>query len=191
MNENHPRHWQAILYGKPTRRSGAVGHPSLTKLETLTTFEQALATLNPQRAKFVERYLVHGNGKLAATEAGVVSANMRLAADRIRRDSHVRHAIKLGKARVVEKLATDGLMGAEAYVKQIEEKIIKAELEGQFNAVASLLALKGKALGLLVDKSEATVHQSGYVLQIVELPPDHWDKSKTIEHDSAQESPAT
>jgi hypothetical protein len=115
-------------------------------------------------------YLVHGDGKRAATEAGFESKNMRLCADRVKRDPHVKHAIALGKARVVEKFASDGISGAEAYVKQIEEMVLKAEAEGQFNALASLLNLKGKALGLLVDKIDQTISK-GFTLQIYTEPP--------------------
>ncbi|MGH7964903.1 MAG: hypothetical protein ACRERD_24330 [Candidatus Binatia bacterium] len=176
-----------MLYGeapKPKRkrtRGGPVGHPALPQIAELRTFEQALAALNPQQQLFIKHFLSHGVALRAATEAGFKSGNLRLAAGRIKSNKHVAHAIALGRQEVIKKVAADGLTGAEAYVKQIEDKITKAEGEAQYNAVASLLALKGKALGLLVEKVEQTVHANGFVLQIsTEIPP-----GQVIEHENA------
>ena len=138
-----------------------------------TEFETAMAALSPRKQEFVKFYLKHGRLKQAAIDAGYSENGASSRAQALKHDTKVVAALKAhGKECAAEiKYETEDAM------RELERLIPLAVENKQFAAVATMVTLKAKLKGLLVEKhlvhvKEAIDLEQAHKAALERLPPD-------------------
>jgi phage terminase small subunit len=115
--------------------------------------------MEERRRRFVENYLVTGNGAQAATLAGYSEKSAKVTASRLLTDANVRAAIARGQAERAERVQV-----TQDYV--LTRLMMEAEREGEgssHSARVAAIGLLGKHLIMFTDKTE---HSGGLTVNI-------------------------
>lgn len=131
------------------------------------TFAEACGRLTRQELTFVQKLLVGTKQADAARTAfpGKKSIN---AADLLRKP-HIAHALELGRRELAVEVQRDAKYTVVEAIAEVDEKIKSAHARGADSAIASMLALKAKLAGLLVERHE--VQQAGFVINVSGVDP--------------------
>jgi hypothetical protein len=123
--------------------------------------------LTVKQQRFVERYVLTGNGAGAVREAGYSPAAANTTAQRLLRGKRVAAAV----AAIRADLAKRADYTLAKFIVELDEKIAKAEATNppQMSAVAKLLEIKGKATGVYVERLDARVAVGGFMINVYGL----------------------
>jgi phage terminase small subunit len=108
------------------------------------------AGLNPQQERFVSEYLITSNGTRSAIAAGYSPKS----AHSTSQDLLKHPAIKAAIAKGVEKIREKGIYGLEMAMKETEEGMEFARATKNATALASILQLRAKLNGLVIEKMD-------------------------------------
>ncbi len=106
--------------------------------------------LNPRQDRFVDEYLLDGNGTQAAIKAGFSPATAAQQASRLLRNAKVQQAIGERQRQLAEKRQWD----RERVVAEAEENLAGAREAKQFGSANGALELIGRVTGLLNEKQQ-------------------------------------
>lgn len=131
------------------------------------TLDGALTALNPRESDFVRHVLAgkqYADAYRLTSDVPIASSTAQTNGLRMASRVLVKHAIALGRKTGAVQAVTGLTYDMAAAVRELDEKIAKAEAAGQFTAVANLMQQKLKVHGLLVDRQQ--VEQTGFVVSI-------------------------
>lgn len=117
--------------------------------------------ISPRQLQFVKAYCAGKSGAEAARIAGY-GKDPSKAAERPLANPLVKAEVDRVKSRVRDETG----LTAVAYMEQLKKREKEAAALKQSTAVSSLLALQGKAAGLLVEKVDQRVQGTGFAIHI-------------------------
>ena len=106
--------------------------------------------LNPRQDRFVDEYLLDGNGTQAAIKAGFSAATAAQQASRLLRNVKIQQAIAGRQRQLAEKRQWD----RERVVAEAETNLYAAREAKQFGSANGALELIGRVTGLLNEKQQ-------------------------------------
>ncbi len=121
--------------------------------------------LNPRQDRFVDEYLLDGNGTQAAIKAGFSPATAAQQASRLLRNVKVQQAIAERQGQLAEKRLWD----RERLVAEAESNLHLAREHKQMGSANGALELIGRVTGLLNEKQQ---HQTVAVTKITVITTD-------------------
>lgn len=131
------------------------------------TFAEAGAKLTRQELALVQGVLTGMKPHDAARKA--YPSKKTINAAEILRKAHVAHALELGRRELAVEVQRDAKYSVVEAIAEVDEKIKAAHARGADSAIASMLALKAKLAGLLVDRSE--VQMAGFQIVVNGVDP--------------------
>lgn len=105
---------------------------------------------NPQQLIFIEKYLEHGNGTLAAEQAGYTKSNASGQAYALLQIPKIKEAIKNGQKASQARMS----YGLDQAMQEAQECIDFAKQTDNANAYAKAVELRAKLNGLIIDKHD-------------------------------------
>lgn len=126
--------------------------------------------LTPKEQRFIAEYLIDGNGKRAAEDAGYAQKNSASVAYQLLQKPHMKAAL----AKALKDQEKRTLITADMVLKRIDRVAQKAEAAGDFSAANRANQLLGQHYKLFTEKHEHGGMGGGPVLfQITESEADH------------------
>lgn len=112
--------------------------------------------LSERALKWVERFLLHGDGKLASVEAGYQGDPFNRAKT-LREDPRVRELLEKARTKAKETCVAAAAYNYAMAMAETEEALELARAKRSPGDMARLVELRAKLSGLLVEKSEKAV----------------------------------
>lgn len=113
--------------------------------------------LTPKQAKFVEEYLLDGNGRRAAIAAGYSEKTAHVIANENLNKPYISELIKKGQEELRSKVAEKREITRERLMEMAEAVYYAAMSEGQLAAANGAVKELGILSGERVEKQESTV----------------------------------
>lgn len=106
--------------------------------------------ISPKQLQWVKHFIETNNGRKAAILAGYSEPNAQKASGILKKNPLV--IAELEKHR--KQQIAEGVYGKEKAMREIDMRIQRADEAGQHNAVATLMTLKAKVDGLLIERHD-------------------------------------
>lgn len=110
--------------------------------------------LNPKQQRFVAEYLKDLNATQAAIRAGYSERTANEQGSRLLANVSVREAVERGQGKIADKLE----LTAERVLQDLEEVRVRALGDGQYAPAVRAIELRGKHIGMFVDRTETTAN---------------------------------
>jgi hypothetical protein len=150
------------------------------------TFAEAGAKLTRQELQLVQLVLTGAKPADAARKA--YPSKKTINATEILRKTHVARALELGRRELAVEVQRDAKYSVVEAIAEVDEKIRSAHARGADSAIASMLALKAKLAGLLVDRHE--VQQAGFQIVVNGVDPSRMaGPARVIDAEVIEEKP--
>lgn len=117
--------------------------------------------LGPKQTAFLKHFIATGNATEAARLAGYSTANAAKTAMRLKHHPLIVAELEKHKVQSIQ----HGEYDRQRAMKELDERIARADAVDQHSAVASLMQTKLKLNGLLVEKHQ--VQQAGFVVHLL------------------------
>ena len=131
------------------------------------TFADLCSKLTRQELTFVQKLLIGAKPADAARTA--FPSKKSISATEVERRPHVALALAQGRRELAVEVQRDARYTVTEAIAEIDQKILAAHARGADSAIASMLALKAKLAGLLVDRHE--VNQASFQIVVHGVDP--------------------
>lgn len=153
----------SILFGEDDENAA----PAVPSKADGETFAESCSKLTRQELTFVQKILIGAKPKDAARTA--FPSKKTVNAAELERKPHIAHAIELGRRELAVEVQRDARYTVVEAIAEVDEKIKSAHARGADSAIASMLQLKAKLAGLLVDRHE--VQSAGFQIVVSGVDP--------------------
>jgi hypothetical protein len=148
----------------PRRRVKAMR--TATELPAPKTFEEALTALNDEERSFVEHYITGGvaTDAVRTTHPQLGNSEVVKVAARLMARHQVKSAIALGRLETAVQVREATKFNLQAAFDELGEAADFARATSNATALARIIELRARLLGLLVDKQEIKSQQMSVVI---------------------------